>query len=298
MVVRWPRDTWRLDLSGYTGQHRLHHHRASAAERAWMPTRRVVLGGAAAGTATLIIGGIADPAHALTLASHSEIYNQRTFYQNLSTGGISPASFRYDPMFYSRLETWFAFWRKNTPDHWTAPHRISLNGVYVAKPGWHGQGRAMDVSRIDFTNTRLGGYSVGFDGRHNVWRSRTGSSLVTTRRLYWGTVASLNYHFAYVLHYNYNAEHDNHVHADNGVSGSGNSRFTSGSSTQNKFVQSTLNYIWGYSTSIDGRWGPQTDSNSRKALARAGVSGSLTSQANWLAFCRASFRLAVGKQSY
>lgn len=263
-----------------------------------MPTRRLVLGAAGAGTATLIIGGVADPAQALTLATHSEIYNQRTYYQNLNTGGISLASFRYDPTFYSRLETWFAFWRKNTPDHWTAPHRICLNGVYVSKPGWHGQGRAMDISRIDFTNTRVGTYNVGFDGRHNVWKYKTGTALTATRKLYWGTVASLNYHFRDVLHYNYNSEHDNHVHADNGISGSGNSTYSTGSNTQTKFIQSALNYIWGYGTTIDGLWGPQTDGNSRKALSRIGVSGGITAQSNWLAFCRASFRFVVGKQSY
>ena len=64
-------------------------------------------------------------------------------------------------------------------------------------------------------------------------------------------------------------------------------------------MQSALTHIWGYATSVDGGWGPQTDGNSRLALARIGVTGGLTtSQANWLAFCRATFRFAVGKQSY
>jgi hypothetical protein len=262
-------------------------------------SRRVLLGTAAAGAAGLVIASAVGEADAATLVSHNEIGGQPTYYHNLETDGITRQSFSFDPTFYSRVETWFAFWRLNTPDHWTAPHRICLNGVYVNKSGAHGQGRAMDLGRLDFTNTQLGQLVRGFDGRHNVWKAQTGSTLANTRKLYWGTVASLVYHFRDVLHYAYNAAHDNHAHADNSVSGTGNSNLVTSSTAQTTFVQSSLTYVWGYSTSVDGSWGPQTDGNSRKALARIGLGGGLTtSQSNWLAYCRATFRFAVGKQSY
>jgi hypothetical protein len=264
-------------------------------------TRRGALGLAGAGAAGIIIATTLGEAEAATLESHNTVGSpgQPTFTHNLGTDAMTPSTFRWNPTFYSRVQAWHAFWRANTPDHWTVPHRIGLNGVYVNKPGMHGEGRAMDISRIDYTNTQLGRVVRGFDGRHNVWGTTSGAAMVETRRLYWGTVASLNYHFRHVLHYFSNSDHDNHVHADNQHSGSGNSNFTTGSATQIKFVQASLTYIWGYNTAIDGGWGPQTDGNSRRALARIGVSGGLTSsQANWLAYCRATFRFVVGKQNY
>jgi len=263
-------------------------------------TRRRLLGAAGLGASGLIVvSTLGSEASAVTLETHNEISGQPTFVQNLSTGSMTPASFRWNPTFYARVETWHAFWRLNTPDHWTIPHRYGLNGVYVAKPGAHGEGRAMDMSRLEFFNKQTGLMEIGFDGRFNVWRNQGGATLVETRRRYWGTVASLMYHFRDTLHYAYNADHENHAHADNSVSGTGNSNFVTGSRAQIKFVQSALTYIWGYNTAIDGGWGPQTDGNSRKALQRAGVSGGLTSsQANWLAFCRATFRFAVRKQNY
>jgi hypothetical protein len=262
-------------------------------------SRRTLLGAAGIAAAGFVISSSVTEASAATLVSHNEIGNQPTYYHNLETDAITPSSFSYDPTFYGRVETWFAFWRANTPAHWTAPHRICLNGVYVNKAGAHGEGRAMDLGRLDFTNTQTGQLTRGFDGRHNVWQSQTGGTLTNTRKLYWGTVASLIYHFRDVLHYAYNADHDNHAHADNSISGTGNSNLVTSSVAQTTFVQSALTYIWGYGTSVDGNWGPQTDGNSRNALSRIGVSGALTtSQANWLAFCRATFRFAVGTQSY
>jgi hypothetical protein len=60
-------------------------------------------------------------------------------------------------------------------------------------------------------------------------------------------------------------------------------------------VQAVCTYIWGYSTSIDGLWGSQTDTNSRKVLQRLGLSGGLTtSVTNWRNFCGGAEARAQG----
>jgi hypothetical protein len=124
------------------------------------------------------------------------------------------------------------------------------------------------------------------------------------RKRYWAAVASLSYHCSYVIHYLYNSVHWNHVHVDNQASVNTNSSFNTGASTQVYTVQACLIYIWGYPLSdlgpsgIDGDWGSYTDNLSRRALARMGLSGGLTTQSNWLAFCKASLRFGVGTQAY
>jgi hypothetical protein len=262
-------------------------------------TRRGVLGLAGAGAAGIIVATTLGEAEAATLETRDTIGGQPTFYHDLNNDTFRRTSFQYNPTFYQRVQAWHAFWRANTPAHWTVPHRIMLNGVYVNKSGAHGEGRAMDISRLEFTNTQTGRLEVGFNGRYDQWRHLTGLALTETRKRYWGTVASLNYHFRDVLHYLYNADHHHHAHADNKHSGSGNSNYTTGSAVQTRFVQASLTYIWGYTTAMDGQWGPQTDGNSRRALARIGVSGGLTSsQANWLAYCRACLRYVSGTQGY
>ena len=132
---------------------------------------RAVLGAAAPGVGGLVIAATLNEADAATLVSHNEIGGQPTYYHNLETDGITRQAFSFDPTFYSRVETWFAFWRLNTPDHWTAPHRICLNGVYVNKAGAHGQGWAMDMGRHACAIPLVGGLVRGFDGRHKIGRA-------------------------------------------------------------------------------------------------------------------------------
>ncbi len=179
--------------------------------------------------------------------------------------------------------------------------RVWTYGVYANRSdgcvSMHNFGRAFDLTRLYATNA--GVLTKVFNGRYDQWRSSTGSTLTTTRKRYWATAASLHYHFKYVLTYVYNTAHWNHIHFDNQVSGSGNSTFSTGSTSQVKHVQACCTYIWGYPTTIDGIWGPQTAGNSSKALARIGRSGAITSsQTNWLEFNKATLRFGSGRQAY
>lgn len=263
-------------------------------------SRRKVLGAAALGVAGATVGFSAPASAHGTLVGHNEINSVPIYYVGNGEPGTHSTQY-FNATFYSRLETWLGFYYLNVPTPWIGPMRINHLGVHVDKgDSMHTYGRAIDLSRYIFTNAATQTTFTGFDCRYNVWSGYTGSTLTTTRKRYWAGVAGLNYHFKYVLHYFYNADHHNHVHVDNEASGSGNSTFTTGSSSQVYSVQAACRYIWGYtSIAIDGVWGPQTDSYSRQALARIGRSGGLTSsQTNWLEFNKATLRFGTGRQSY
>ncbi|HEX6755734.1 MAG TPA: hypothetical protein VF109_07280 [Mycobacteriales bacterium] len=259
-----------------------------------LPRRRVLqLGALGAAVGAASAAGVIRPTPAWALVSYNEIWGQRTYYE----GTGQPSYFSYEPGFYARLETWLQYWYVNTPGTWLTPLRVWSYGAYVNKPGAHGLGRAFDLTRLYVTSG--GTITRTFRADYNNWRNLTGTELTLIRRWYWGTSASLHYHFRHVLTYPYNSEHWNHIHIDNLISGSGNSNFATSSEAQVKHVQACCTYIWGYSTTIDGIWGPQSDTNSRRVLARVGRSGGLTtSQSNWLLFNHVSTRYGMGTQAY
>jgi len=218
------------------------------------------------------------------MSTESKIGGQVTYYE--STG--EPTSFRYDRVFYGRLESWLSRFSLWTPWHWARPFRLWCRG----------EGRALDLTRIDITDPEERGLVSGFSGRWDVWRNYSGTKYITARTTYWGTVASLHYHFRNVISYLDNEEHHNHVHIDNAVSGAGDSVFATGSRAQTLYVQAVCNYIWGYPTSIDGSFGPQTRRDSSAALARIGFDGDITTQSRWLTFNKATAQMGLGSQSY
>lgn len=248
--------------------------------------------GAMAGGAALVLGP-AGTASAVTLESHSELWDQRTYYE--STGRAM--SFPYDPQFYRQCETWLTFFYSHTPNAWLLPFEVWCDGVYVDKPGMHGQGRAFDLTRIyvNWSGDRLKSVDADFD----TWKKwQEGPVKAQVRKHYWGTVASLNYHFTYVIHYFKDEVHETHVHFDNQVSGGGLGTFSTSHTTQVQSTQAILRYVFGYSTGIDGSFGPQTDSHSRDVLAKLGRSGGLTtSAANWRAFNEAGTLWGTGRRT-
>lgn len=236
-----------------------------------------------------------------TVWPHDEILGFVTPYESVNTKPGDRDTFSYNDTFYDRVETWFQFFRQNTPIAWGPPFEIWCWGVFVDKgtcgPSMHKVGRAFDISRIYATDPATNTRHQVFNARYDIWKSWTGSDLTTVRKQYWATAASLNYHFQHTLTYAYNSDHHNHIHFDNDVSGSGNSSFNQ-SSGQKLSAQSTLNALWGESLDVDGSWGPKSTAAASRALARIGLSGSFSTQSNWLAFNRASLRFGSGTQTY
>lgn len=280
-------------------------------------SRRTLLGavGAAAGLTAataggVILGGGAAPAPASahgSLVGYNEIGDQGTWLFNRATDQIEPIgryTFLYDQTFYNRLESWLAFHYVNTPGNWVKPYNVYISHIHRdtslgnGSLSYHAYGRAMDLCELWMYRWTTPTYLeriLAFNARGQ--EINQGS---VQWKWYWGGVASLMYHFNYVLHYYYDSGHRDHVHADNAVSGSGSSTFSTSSATQKKFGQAALRYVWGYGdVVVDGAWGPISINRSNQALARMGRSGSLTSsQANWLAFCEGTTRFGTGKQSY
>jgi hypothetical protein len=252
--------------------------------------------GAALGASALGLAGGAPAAAHGSLITRDQIGGIPTHYQNLSTGAIGARqSFSYQQNLYTKLEQWLSWYYVNTPIpfRWSPGGQICLNGVHVDKPGMHQYGRAADLSQITMYHQDYGINFDAFNGRYNWWRYNW--QMVEYRNRYWGVVAGLNIYFKYVLHYEYNAEHHNHVHVDNEASDGTLSTFSTGSTSQVKMVQAVCNYIYGMGTSIDGDFGDQSEAHSNTVLSWTGMGGRITtSQAHWHRFCLAAMHSGHG----
>lgn len=172
-----------------------------------------------------------------------------------------PAVFRTTPAFHNRLtrcftEVWEVFGRAEV---------ITSAGAWVPRPGKHGQGRAFDLDAVFWAGGRE--LVTLRDG----WQARD-------RQLYLGVEALLRRHFGIVLDYNYNAAHRDHFHLDDGAP----IQFRTGSRSTVLFVQAALVELWDARLDVDGLWGPLTGGAVKRALAAAGVAGTLSQRATWL----------------
>lgn len=190
-------------------------------------------------------------------------------------------AFWFEPGFAAQLGTWLADLRGaglEANELWAYGAWTDGNGRCRS---WHNSGRAFDVARVRVRN--------GFVScRYDQWRTATGSELSQALRNYWALAASLHGHFAYVVTYVYDAEHHNHIHVDNGRSGTGRSEFDPGSITQVQAVQAIATYVWGRPTEITGRWDAGTREASRAILTEIGPEADLTDAGAWSRFCSAS----------
>jgi hypothetical protein len=248
-------------------------------------SRRLLLGATALGGASSVIG-LATPAQA-ALASHNEIGGARLYYDpNLTGTGAYTWSGNFETTFYSRLEAWWSHFYSNTPGYWTTPAKIYHVGVYANKDGAHSQSRAIDLTRIKMNDSN-GSPNEFTAANFNEKQFKTWGTPSVWYRRYWAAVAGLNRYFAYVLHCEYNAAHEDHVHVDNMQSGGGSSTFSTGSRAQVTFVQASLGKVWGKSVSVDGVWGSQTSNAAKSVLEGSlGRTGTITtSTGNWHSYC-------------
>jgi hypothetical protein len=266
--------------------------RRSFLRRAGLATAGIAIGG----SAPLWLPAVGASAHG-TIETFSGVWGQRTVYE--VTGDLT--DFGYRPSFHDRMNSWLEFWYDNTPLNFLKPFRVWTLGVHndsrVSEA--HNAGRGFDLTRIYATGSD-GDLHRRFYARYDLWKDWTGDAFTNVRRQYWATAASAHHHFQHVLTYPYNADHHSHIHIDNLVSGDGNSTFHTDSEAQVLNVQACCRFVWGKSTDVDGVWGPQTRDHSTDVLRRIGQdSGTIaSSQANWLAFNRASLRKGYGTQEY
>ena len=117
-------------------------------------------------------------------------------------------------------------------------------GAGVCKSGYHGSARALDVSQIRYTDGT-------YIDTNASWRGGTADI-----RRYVGLAAQCRIVVGTVLTAWYNADHQNHIHIDNGT-GFVPIRTTARSDTT--LIQAACNYLNGETLSIDGAWGPLTE---------------------------------------
>jgi hypothetical protein len=206
------------------------------------------------------------------------------------------SSFTFETGFYNQLAAWKEYINDNTPAAWGWASTIYSYGAYTNKPGMHGAGRAFDLGRIIYRNSD--GQTQLISMRYDVWRNYSNADWY--KRRYWGTAASLMRRFRHVLTYMDNTTHWTHMHVDPHLYGElDDCYYSTGSTSQPYIVQGACRQVWGLSTAVDGQWGSETQSHSTSILRRIGrPTGTITDNANFRAFCTASFRKAVGTQSY
>lgn len=140
--------------------------------------------------------------------------------------------------------------------------RIVTAGLFVAKPGQHGLGQAMDLDQVVWSNGAITPY-------HREHESADG----TVVRRYLALDAVCRRHFRYVLDGRYNAAHADHLHMD---FAGGQLRCHRDSRSDTVFVQQVLNAFQGAGLAVDGAWGPQTDRAFAESRRRLGVPGDPT----------------------
>lgn len=182
----------------------------------------------------------------------------RTGYTGGCGGGYcvhqGQTNFEYNSTFHATCGNWINY--VNTYSGFSVDWVGSV-GVTVCKSGFHGEGRAFDLSQIRFTS---GNY---FD--MNVeWREACAS--LRWIRAYVGTAASLRRFCGTVLTAWYNTAHHDHIHFDNGTSVL---PIRSSTVTDTTLVQASCKYLNGETgLVIDGDWGPATDGAYSRLLTR------------------------------
>jgi hypothetical protein len=229
---------------------------------------------------------LADPLEPLTvdgrLAAHmttvSEIRGVPLYYER--GGAARMQSFPVARAFVPVLEATIRELVQRTPPSYGALRRISSAGMYVARPGMHGLGRAVDWDRLVFEHVEIA----------PIARAHESSDLATRRR-YWAFAAICRSVSSYTLHGAYdNGPHDDHVHLDDAApAGFSRSRSTV------TLLQSLINTIHTPATPlrVDGVYGPLTQQAVRVAISRVGLAGEITDAAVFRGLLRRSARLGL-----
>ncbi len=126
-------------------------------------------------------------------------------------------------------------------------------GAGYCKSGYHGSARALDLSQIRYTD---GSYI----DTNASWRGATADI-----RRYVGLAAQCRTVVGTVLTAWYNAQHQNHIHIDNGT---GFVPIRTSARSDTLLIQAACRYLNGESLTIDGAWGAATESAYSRLLAR------------------------------
>lgn len=148
--------------------------------------------------------------------------------------------------------------------------RILSAGAYVDKPGEHGRGHAFDLDAIHWDRVQFIAKRQPLD-----------------KHVYLLVQALCHKYFGTVLDFNYNADHEDHLHIDIGRPiGFRESRSTT------SFIQESINAIHGKRVGVDSEYGPGTDIAFREVLQSLGI-GWVGTLSNWTEYLERTCDLAV-----
>jgi hypothetical protein len=217
------------------------------------------------------------------LVNISHILGVPLFYERVSNPG--PRQFPVASSFRPVLEAIVAQVQERAPAGFGPLQRISSAGMFVAKPGAHGQGRGCDWDRLVFANLEIS----PIDRDHR-------SPSLAKRMRYWSFGAVCRSNCAFVLHGLYNAEHADHYHTDN-ITGIA---FTRHSQATVKLLQAVLNDIFGHTPTLetDGDFGPKSREAFGQAMHQLHLTGSIDDVNVWTKFLRRSARLGFERSMH
>jgi hypothetical protein len=191
---------------------------------------------------------------------------------------FGPTSFRVNATFLSTLEDTVRVVTERAPQQFGPLQNLVSAGMLVDKPGMHGLGRACDWDCWRFRHVEIA----------PVRRDHASDS-VAVRRRYWALAALCRSQSAYVLHAEFNAAHQDHIHQDNGAT----MPFDANSGTAVKLVQAVCNEIFDASPrlSVDGSFGQKTRDALTAALQAVHLDSDVSDGAIWRKFLRRAGRL-------
>jgi len=189
-----------------------------------------------------------------------------------------PQTFSVEPHFRDLLTETVKSVRFRAPASFGDLKRITSAGVLVHKPGFHGKGRAFDHDAWAFEHVNI----------RPIAHEHNAPSLHRRQR-YWALAALIRSHSAFVLHGEYNPDHRDHIHQDNG----GPRPFTTSSEATVKLVQAMCNHIFDHSPklTIDGGFGPLSSGAAAEAMRKVGLAGDIFDFGQWTRFLLRSGRL-------
>jgi hypothetical protein len=189
-----------------------------------------------------------------------------------------PQTFSVEPRFRDVLTETVKTVRFRAPASFGDLKRITSAGVLVAKPGFHGKGRAFDHDAWAFEHVNI----RPIDHDHNA-------PSLHRRQRYWALAALIRSHSAFVLHGEYNADHRDHIHQDDG----GPRPFTTSSQATVKLVQAICNHVFHHSPklTIDGHFGSSSKAAAADAMRKVDLPGDIFDFGQWTRFLLRSGRL-------
>lgn len=256
-------------------------------------SRRALLGGTLA-TGLTGLAGLAGCTPSDPSIGQVDAYcvSRDTLERRSSVGGLplvyEPTdrrqAFWFDAGFAGQLDTWVG---ELATDLGQPAIRLDTYGSWIDGRGqcdsWHHSGRAFDLARVRLADGRV------VSCRYDLLRDGAAAEVEAGLRSYWALAAGLHLRFAYVLTYLYNDRHANHIHLDNGRSGSDLSTFQPRSRVQVQAVQAMLTYLWAEPVELTGRWNGPTRAAARRVGDQLGLTTDLEdTPESWHGFLRAS----------